>query len=263
MALVVDRPAAVRARRAVRRGDLARLREQLVRRRLAAQQLLGARDVDRREPDRAERDADVGDRAAVDPDGRRRGGDRPVAGAALDLLVRAAAARAQREPHLGEQLAVADRGHVGPDVEVVHPDDALAVGAADHGLRLDRRADRREVLGRVGLAQRAADRAAVAHDRVGDHVLGVAEEREVPASSSDFSRSTCRVSAPIRISSPCSRMYASSVEIVDVDQVLGVRQPELHHRQQAVPAGDDARLRAEPLQRRDRALDAGRALVLE
>ena len=37
----------------------------------------------------------------------------------------------------------------------------------------------REVLGRVGLAERAADRAAVAHDRVGDHLLGVAEEREV------------------------------------------------------------------------------------
>ena len=58
-------------------------------------------------------------------------------------------------------------------------DDALAVGAADHDLGLGGGAHGRQVLGGVGLAERAADRAAVAHDRVGDHVLGVAEEREV------------------------------------------------------------------------------------
>ena len=57
----------------------------------------------------------------------------------------------------------------------------VAVGAADHDRRLQRRADRGEVLGRVGLAERAADRAAVAHDRVGDHLLGVAEHREALA----------------------------------------------------------------------------------
>ena len=69
----------------------------------------------------------------------------------------------------------------GPTWKSSMRDDALAVGAADHDLRLERRADRRQVLGRVGLAERAADRAAVAHDRVGDHLLGVAEEREVLA----------------------------------------------------------------------------------
>ena len=52
-------------------------------------------------------------------------------------------------------------------------------------------------------------------------------------------------------------------EVVDVDQVRGLGEPQLHHRQQAVAAGDDPRLRAEPLERRDRALDAGRTFVLE
>ena len=52
-------------------------------------------------------------------------------------------------------------------------------------------------------------------------------------------------------------------EVVDVDQVLGAGEPQLHHRQQAVAAGDDPRLGAEPLERRDGALDARRTLVLE
>ena len=43
----------------------------------------------------------------------------------------------------------------------------------------------------------------------------------------------------------------------------GLARPQLHHRQQAVAAGDHARLGAEPAERRDRAVDAGRPLVLE
>ena len=263
MALVVDRPPAVGGRRAVRRGDLARLCEQLVRGGLAAQKLLGARDVDRREPDRAEREAHVGDPSGVDPDRRGRGCDRPVAGAALDLLVRAAPAPAERDPDLGQQLAVADRGHVGPDVEVVHRDDALAAGTPDHRARLDGRADRGQVLRRVGLAQRAADRAAIAHDRVGDHVLGVAKQRKVPREQVRLQQ----VHVPRERPDPDLVALLADVrelgQVVDVDQVLGVRETELHHREQAVPARDDACVRAEPLQRRDRTLDARGALVLE
>ena len=53
------------------------------------------------------------------------------------------------------------------------------------------------------------------------------------------------------------------MEIVDVDQVLGIREAQLHHREQAVPAGDDPRLGAKPLQRLNGALDAGGTFVLE
>ena len=55
----------------------------------------------------------------------------------------------------------------------------LAAGTADHHPGLGRRADGREVLRRVGLAERAADGAAIPDHRVGDHGLGVAEQREV------------------------------------------------------------------------------------
>jgi len=53
------------------------------------------------------------------------------------------------------------------------------------------------------------------------------------------------------------------VQVVDVDQVLGVGQTQLHHRQEAVAPSDDSRLRTQPLKRGDGALDAGGTLVLE
>src|SRR3954466_1635107 len=63
VALVVDRAAAVGARRAVLGRDPVHLREQLVAGRLAAQELLRAREVDGREADGAERYAHVADDA--------------------------------------------------------------------------------------------------------------------------------------------------------------------------------------------------------
>jgi hypothetical protein len=54
-----------------------------------------------------------------------------------------------------------------------------------------------------------------------------------------------------------------ALEVVDVDEVLGRSQPQLHHRQQAVAARDDPRLWAETLQQRDGVVDARRALVFE
>ena len=55
--------------------------------------------------DRGQPDADVGDRVAVQRHGAG-GGDGPVAGPALDLLVGAARARPDGHPDLGEDLAV-------------------------------------------------------------------------------------------------------------------------------------------------------------
>jgi hypothetical protein len=52
-------------------------------------------------------------------------------------------------------------------------------------------------------------------------------------------------------------------EIVDVHEVLGRRQAQLHHRQQAVAAGDDSGVGTEALQQRQRVVDAGGPLVLE
>src|SRR3954447_24073470 len=90
--LVVDRAAAVGARRAVLGRNLVHLREQLVARRLPAQELLGACEVHGREAHGAEGDAHVPHDPVVHPHGRRRRGYRPIARAPLDLLVGAARA---------------------------------------------------------------------------------------------------------------------------------------------------------------------------
>src|SRR5689334_23212076 len=50
-------------------------------------------------------------------------------------------------------------------------------------------------------------------------------------------------------------------QAVDVDQYAGLGQPQLHHRDEAVAAGQHAVVR--PAQQRQRMLDAGRALILD
>src|SRR4051812_9721934 len=163
VALVVHRTALVRGRRAVLGREPTRLREVRLRRLLAAQEVLR---LDRREvrgADRGQPDPDVGDRVAtVQPQGGTGGRHRPVTDPTLDLLVRAAAAGADREPDLDEQLTVADDRLVRALVELPGRDGARAVVAADDAVRVHRGERRGEVLRRVGLAQRAADGAAVA-----------------------------------------------------------------------------------------------------
>jgi hypothetical protein len=78
--------------------------------------------------------------------------------------------------------------------------------AADDDERLRGAADRGEVLGRVGLAQRAADRAAVAHDGSAMTSSASRNRGKRSASRSDFRRSTWRVIAPILIMPSSSRM---------------------------------------------------------
>jgi hypothetical protein len=52
-------------------------------------------------------------------------------------------------------------------------------------------------------------------------------------------------------------------QVVDIDEALGPGQPQLHHRQQAVAAGDEPGLGAVTIEQRQRVLDARGPLVLE
>ena len=193
-------------------------------------------------PTARERDADVGERLAVDP--HRGGGrrDRPVAGAPLDLLVRGAAARPLRQAHLGEDLALAHRGRPRAEVEL-GPSAPCACRRRPRSRPWPSRAAQTADRSSAASAWQS-EPPIVPRLRTTGSAMTVSaswKSGKCCASSSDLSSSTWRVSAPMAISSPSSRMYCEVGEVVDVDQPRRAREPQLHHRQQAVPAGDDAR----------------------
>ena len=197
-------------------------------------------------PTRGQRDAGVGDAAAVQPQRGPGGGDRPVAGTPLDLLVGAAGTPARIDIRISISISS------GPTAVSYGPrwNSPIETTRSPRGPRItmscaQRRADRGNVLGRVGLAQRPADGAAIAHQRVGDHPLGVGHDREMLAEQ----RRREQVTVPRHRADPdlvavlagCS---SGRSQVVDVDQVLRRGQPQLHHRQQAVPARDHPRFGA-------------------
>ena len=149
-------------------------------------------------------------------------------------------------------------------MELAHVDDPLTVAAPDHEPRVQGGAHRGEVLRRIRLAQGAADRAAVADDRIGDDALSVDEDRQPFGEERRLEE----------LAVPCHRTDVDlaahlgdrtqlACQVVDVDEVLRCRQAQLHHRQQRVSACKKTGLGAELLQKFERMVDAGGPLVLE
>src|SRR5215470_20300558 len=186
MALVVDRSALVRRRPAVPRRDAPGLGEALLGGRPAAQGVLGLNGHEVLSAHRGQPDADLGYDVAAgpapaavapaagpapaaaptaagpaavagtgQPQHRPGGGDRPVPGPALDLLVGATGAGGDRHPQLDQQLVLPDDGLVRAGVELAHRHRPLAGRTPDHSGRPQRGEHRRQVLRRVRLAHRA------------------------------------------------------------------------------------------------------------
>ena len=136
------------------------------------------------------------------------------------------------------------------------------VPAADHRRGPDRAEGGRQVLGRVGLAERAADRAPVAHDRIRDDPFRVVQNREVLTGR----RRAEQLRVPDEGADPqlivLDRNPGQPVDPVDVDQGFRLGQPQLHHRDQAVAAREHPGFGPEPGQQLERMLHARRSLVL-
>ena len=125
-------------------------------------------------------------------------------------------------------------------------------------------ADRRQVLGRVGLAERAAERATVADDRVGDHPLGVAEDREEPRRA----RRTPAVAWRVSRADAHARRRRRGCNRARVRSLMSIRYSGLASRsfiigRRLCPPATMPRLAAQSLQQRDRVVDAGGPFVLE
>ena len=178
------------------------------------------------------------------------GGDGPVAGPALDLLVGAARHRAGSAPASRRASRRARRTvSYGPRWNSRTGTSRLPPGPRMHRGRA--RAPRTRRTGpRTGRPGRASRRPCRGCARSG---------RRSPARRRGRSGSARRRPADSSsVGVPGQRADDEVVavdadvgelgEVVDVDQRVGSGQPQLHHRQQAVPAGDDPGLGAELLQ---------------
>jgi hypothetical protein len=236
-----------------RRGALGGQRGGLRRARPGGQRLLGGGGPQRHR-------AHVGQR---DPAARRRDADdRPVVGPPGELLVAPRLAWRVRYPHRRQQLILRQRGLEVPGEEVVRADGPDAARTAQLHAAAEGDQRHRQVGGRVGVRERAADGAPVPDLRVADLGGGVRQQRcrlphqrrggqlGVPRGRSD-DQLTVRAADP-----------AQPVRPADVDQHRGRGQPQLHHRQQRVAAGQQLGVVAVLGQQADRFCGrAGRQVV--
>ena len=137
-----------------------------------------ARALQRRRADVGQRDRDVLDRVAVHAqrDGGGRGGE--VADLALQLGVAIAGPRrGHRNADLGHDFVRLHQRVVGADEETVGRNDALARRRTQHERRAQRQHQRRMVVARIAVRDVAADRALVAHLRIGDQPRALDQQR--------------------------------------------------------------------------------------
>src|SRR5882672_5805867 len=109
-------------------------------------------------------------------------------------------------------------------------------------------APRGMVVARIAVRDVAADRALVAHLRIGYLARALDEQRTLLLKEL---RPDDLVLGRHRADSQCARLLADALELRDaaeIDQMAGLREAELHHGQQAVTPREQLGVVAEPLQ---------------
>ena len=164
---------------------------------------------------------------------------------------------------LGEDLVGLERRLEERAVEVDRRDLAGAVRALGHVGGTEGERGRGEIGRRVGVRDRATERATVAHLRVADVASGVSQQRHVLLE--EVGRLDVHV-ARHRTDRDLVALLADVRQIgesSDVDQHARLRESQLHHRQQAVAAGDELGLVAVLADEADRFLGGLGADVVE
>ena len=103
----------------------------------------------------------------------------------------------------------------------------------------------------------------IAHLRVGDLQRGLAQQRDLLAEQVGADQLVLRRH---RADDDVVAFLADPLEVGDaaeVDEIGGAREPQLHHRDEAVAAGEHAALLAEAGEQADRVIDGRRAMIGE
>ena len=192
----------------------------------------------------------------------RRGGE--VAGLALELAVRpAAAGRRDRDADLRQDLVGVRAASSTRRRKAFGLDDALAVRPGQHERRVQRQHQRRVVVGRVAVARcrrRSCRGSAPAGRRSGSRLRPAAAACRPAAASCSSSCSV--VIAPMRISLPDCAMPRRSAILPRSIRCARLGEAQLHHRQQAVAAGQQLGVGAEAAEQLDRVGHRARRVVL-
>ena len=126
------------------------------------------------QPDRATRDL-----AAAHGQHHGRGGGGVIADLALELFVsRAVTGRRHRDAHRGEHVARFQRGEIGALVKFARGDAPFAAFAGDVIGGVKAQHHRRHVVAGIAVGDIAAERADIAHLRIGDLQRGLAQQRD-------------------------------------------------------------------------------------
>src|SRR5262249_32722262 len=169
-------------------------------------------------------------------------------------LMQHGAAHGAREPHLGDHLVGGRGGGVVPLEELFRRDDALPARPVQHDLRPEQQGEQAPFGRRIGVGDAAAERAPGPDRVVPDPPCCPGEDPEVRPPRGVGGRRD----GPVRGQRPDPQPVTVGAEVGqarypgDIDQGARPGQPEVHHRDQAEPAGQDLGLVAEFGKQRDR-----------
>src|SRR5213594_291333 len=232
---------------------------------VALEGCLRPRGLDGSETDAGEADPDlVAGAAGAERELRRHGDCGEVADLALELEVGApAAGRWNRHADLHEDLVGLERGRERAGEERCDGDPALALRACGDDLGAEREHRRGVVVGGIAVGEVAAERGEVAHEGIRDDLAGVVEQGiagadEVGLLQLRFAREGTDPKKAVRLADE-----RKSGNAVDVDEVPGAGQAELHERDEALASGEDLGLLTELCEQSRRLGDRTRRVIVK
>ena len=175
----------------------------------------------------------------------------------------AGAGRELRNPNRADDLVRLDDGGEGRQHEVGHRDGAVSPRRGDRRVRACERKRRKPVGGRIGMREAAADRAAVAHRAIGDAAGNALQEpAEMIGNAAVFDVGVGDAGADFEmILAVVDRSQFGNRR--DIDQQFGLRQTQVQHRPERLPARQNLRKAVRLSEQHGRVGKRGRPLVVE